>query len=240
MKKWMLLAALGCAAPYALADAAKFSEADTNEDGVLSTQEAKVALPDVLIVDNNNDGIIDQITTTEFDQFGNLTLRQFDANGDGAADITETYTYNTNNRLTNYSRDDDGDGLADRGSTYIYDNDGHVTRQEDDDNGDGNIDRVIVMRYNADGLLVRHEEDENADGGRHARDVADDRRNGDYTCQQQHRAEQLPGHYQQRRFVAAYQRHQPGVHLGQRGHRLQHHKPFREIQFSQRFFYRYG
>ena len=58
MKKLMLIAVLGAVAPFTFAEAAKFSDADANDDGALSTTEAKMALPDVLIVDNNNDGML--------------------------------------------------------------------------------------------------------------------------------------------------------------------------------------
>ena len=80
--------------------------------------------------DTNADGINEQISEAERNEFGDLTHLSSDSDGDGTPNLTVEYSYNA---------------------------DGHVLRSETDQNGDGTLEQIEVVTYDEQGFILREE-----------------------------------------------------------------------------------
>ena len=88
------------------------SDGDFSDVLHITSFEVDIANKTIQKTDSNNDGVVDSISTTTYDAFGNQLTYNYDNNGDGTANSINAYTYDAQgNRLT-YHHDSDGDGTA--------------------------------------------------------------------------------------------------------------------------------
>ena len=104
---------------------------------------------EVCIYDENNDGKMDRIITSEKDSRGNHTKTFVDEKADGKVDRVITSEYDDKGNEIRRSYDKNNDGKMDQIITFKYDDKGGRLRTSYDDDADGKIDRLFLFSHNS-------------------------------------------------------------------------------------------
>ncbi len=112
--------------------------------------------------DDEDDGVIDSITTMTYNADGQLLTRERDLDNDGTADFSETMLYNAAGDLLTQETDADNDGVIDVQIINQYDANGQLTSFEQQVNQV--VNHYITYTYHANGEMASSRDDEDGDG----------------------------------------------------------------------------
>ena len=143
-------------------------------------------------IDDNGDGIFNNITEHEYDENNYRISTSHDYDGDGIYDeVTEytpsqegggnnnppqdsedynsidrayTYAYNSNYDLISRTIDNNGDGIADEISNYVYNDDGQLSSESHDYDADGTPERLAIFDYSELGNVLTERITDEYDG----------------------------------------------------------------------------
>ena len=101
--------------------------------------------------DNDADGTIDDMSTSEYNPQGLLTRWVDDDDADGNPNEIDSNDYDANGNVTRYEYD--RDGTPDSITVFEYDVNNNRRRYEYDADADGDLDNINVYQYNANGWL---------------------------------------------------------------------------------------
>jgi hypothetical protein len=119
------------------------------------------------LVDTDNDGVADSVTSFIYDDAGNLTgtsnsvtntteILSYDNNNNLVShftdnlrkpDIEQKFTFNDDKTLSSLELDDGVDGSVESTVTYHYDAEGHLSTYEIDQDNDGSADALASYTY---------------------------------------------------------------------------------------------
>jgi hypothetical protein len=150
---------------------------------------AKKLVVTALKLDNDNDGIIDQIVHYTYDKYGNRVTHSDDQDADGIVDTYAESTYNANGDEIFYRQDYNNDGTFELTETRTYDANNNLIKdvyvdeylgeyftiyctyknskrmtKKQDFGSDGIMDSVATYEYDAQGNNIKVSEDQNNDG----------------------------------------------------------------------------
>jgi hypothetical protein len=114
--------------------------------------------------DYDADGIPESITTSTYDKHGNLTSDSRNYHADGIPDLITTSTYDEHGNLTSESQDYDADGIPESITTSTYDEHGNLTSYNYDYDADGIPDSIDIYTYNEHSNQTSYSSDSDGDG----------------------------------------------------------------------------
>ena len=113
--------------------------------------------------DNENDGMLESVTTYSYDSNGYNTRIEYDNNADGITDLRHTITYDHLGRDVHQETDFENDGSADYITIHKYSKNYSVERSTDND-GDGIFDEIRTSVYNNQGFIALRASDSDGNG----------------------------------------------------------------------------
>lgn len=108
---------------------------------------------EVYSIDNDGDGIVDQMLVSEYDTSGNL-LRSARIDRDGIPTYVKTFTYDSLNNLTGEYIDHDADGAISSWVEYTYDTNSNRLTKTNYSGTSGIFFKSIVDVYDPNGNLL--------------------------------------------------------------------------------------
>ena len=106
--------------------------------------------------DRGDDGTIDTVQETTFNEATQRSLLREDRDGDGEFEIVTAFDYvYDGNRLIRVETDDDADGTVDIVETREYTTAGRIWRTIRDEGADGKPDRIEESTWDADNRRIR-------------------------------------------------------------------------------------
>jgi hypothetical protein len=114
--------------------------------------------------DENANGVPESITKHKSDIYGNGLLSQYDSNGDGVQDHIYSSEVDEDGYPILFETDNDGDGTFESREHIVRNAYGDPVRNEQDDGANGSIDDIETYTYDQNGNLIVRQRDSDADG----------------------------------------------------------------------------
>ena len=108
-------------------------------------------------LDHNNDGLVEEVVTFEYDLYGYLFAKYWDENNDGVPEYANYYDNDADGNVIDIYRDDDMDGTYDVHYIHTY-TDGKITSWKADVFYDGIIDYSRSYVYDANTITELHDD----------------------------------------------------------------------------------